>query len=152
MNTHILNSKETKHIHESLNSQFGFSKKLPFVFLLNNRERVYIIHRDMEQMPLDQLRLDSVGLYFATLSDRDLRLSIEGSQIIGPDATKNILVLNDKEFETYIKGENFELSEEHEAGAYIVKHGTDFVGTCKLSGKKLYNYVPKARRLKTVNQ
>lgn len=148
---HIQNSKENKRIHEMLHDQFGFSKKLPYVFLLTNRERIYIIHRDIEQIPLDQLRLDSIGLYFATLTDDELRLSIEGSQVIGPHATQNIISLDDKAFSQYLKGENLELAKDHPMGVYIVKHKSDFVGSCKISGKKLYNFVPKARRLSVIN-
>jgi NOL1/NOP2/fmu family ribosome biogenesis protein len=147
----IQNSKEVKRIHAQLFDQFGFSDKLPYVFLLSNRDRLNIIHRDMEQLPLDQLRLDSLGLYFATITDGELRLSIDGSQIIGPHATKNIVELSDEEFSTYIKGENMELHEEYPIGIYLVKHRQDFVGSCKISGKKLTNFVPKARRLKVVN-
>lgn len=148
---HPLNSKEVKHrILKRLENQFGFKKKLNYYFFESNKDKVYIIGKDMQLVDLDKLRIDSIGMYFGTFAHEKLRLSIEGSQIIGPYATKNVLELNDEEFEKWLKGLDFELETELE-GFVLVKHGEDFVGCGKVKNKELLNYVPKSRRLKVVN-
>ena len=148
---HILNSREIKRIKELLFTQFGFSGELPYVFLKNNKEKLFIIHRNMEQVEMEHLRVDAIGLYFGTLEEDTIRLSIEGSQIIGPHAKKNIIRLDDTQFEAYIKGQDVELNEESPAEIYIIQHGTDFPGCCKIAGKKLTPFIPKSRRLKVLN-
>ncbi|MBC8500518.1 MAG: hypothetical protein ISS25_03075 [Nanoarchaeota archaeon] len=146
----ILNSKETKRILKLLKQQFGFEGKLGFVFLVNNKDRVYVVNRDIERVELEKLRINALGLYFGTFIKGELRLSIEGSQIIGPRAKKNILDINDKEFEIWLKGEDFKMNTDLE-GFVLVKYRDDFVGCGKVSNGTLLNYVPKARRLIVVN-
>jgi len=146
----ILNSKETKRILKLLQQQFGFEEKLDFVFLVNNKDRVYVVNRDIEKVELEKLRINALGLYFGTFINGELRLSIEGSQLIGSKAKKNILDIDDKEFEMWLKGEDFEVSNKLK-GFVIVKHKNDFVGCGKIKDGTLLNYVPKARRLIVVN-
>ncbi|MFH1916991.1 MAG: hypothetical protein ABIJ21_07050 [Nanoarchaeota archaeon] len=148
---HILNSREVKRVKELLLEQFGFSGELPYVFLKNNKEKLFITHRDMEHVHMEQLRVDAIGLYFATLETDTIRLSLEGSQIIGQQAKKNIIVLDDTQFKAYITGKEVELKTEMLPGIYIVQHGIDYAGCCKISGKKLTPFIPKSRRLKVLN-
>ncbi|MBU0470990.1 MAG: hypothetical protein KKF65_00055 [Nanoarchaeota archaeon] len=149
-NLKILNSKEVKQIKKFLSSQFGFDEKLDFVFLRSSRDRLYVINRDVEMIDLSKLRIDSLGLYFASYMPEGLRLSIEGAQIIGPKAKKNILELNKEQFEQWLKGEDIEINTSMK-DFVIVKHNSDYVGCGKIKNNLLMNYVPKARRLVVVN-
>ena len=108
-NLKILNSKETKRIFQTLEKQFGLSKKLDYVFLQNNKDRLYVVNRSMGSIDLEKLRINSIGLYFGTIINSVVRLSIEGSQIIGPLSNKNILELSDEKFNMWLKGEDFEV-------------------------------------------
>ncbi|MFC2133906.1 hypothetical protein ACFLTH_04755 [Bacteroidota bacterium] len=146
----ILNSKEVKKILKILESQFGFKDKLEFVFLQSSKDRLYIVNRDIERIELEKLRVNALGLYFATIAKDGIRLSIEGSQIIGPKAKKNILELTDFQFEFWLKGIDMKIENDLE-GFVLVKHGKDFVGCGKLKEGTLLNYVPKSRRLVVVN-
>ncbi|MBC8494835.1 hypothetical protein H8D36_01645 [archaeon] len=147
----ILNSKEQKNIRKLLKEEFGFEETLEYVFLINNKQRVYIINRDIERVDLETLRIDAMGLYFGTLEGGGLRLSIEGSQIIGPKANKNILEINDKQFELWLKGVDFEI-ETTLLGFVLVKYEKEFVGCGRIKNDVLMNFVPKARRLTVVNK
>ena len=149
-NLKILNSKEVKNIYKLLESQFGFKEKLDFVFLLSSKDKIYIINRDIEYIDLEKIRINALGLYFASFVIDGLRLSIEGSQIIGPKAKHHVLKLRDLAFEMWLKGLDFKIETE-EKGYMIVKHDNDFVGCGKVKEGTLLNYVPKARRLVVVN-
>lgn len=149
-NLKILNSKEAKRILKQLNMQFGYSEKPDFVFLQSNKDKIYVINRDIERIDLDKLRINAMGLYFATIMNEGIRLSIEGSQIVGPKAKKNILEIRDLAFEIWLKGLDFIVATDLK-GFVLVKHGDDFVGCGKVKEKTLLNYVPKGRRLIVVN-
>ncbi|MFH1770706.1 MAG: hypothetical protein ABH828_04055 [archaeon] len=149
-NLKILNSKEKKNILKVLKEQFNYKEKPDYVFLQNSNDRIYVIHRDMEKMDLKKLRIDSIGIYFATLMPEGIRLSIEGSQIVGKTAKKNILELNKEQFENWLKGADFDI-ETKLKNFVLVKYKGDFLGCGKVKDGKLLNYVPKARRLSVVN-
>ncbi|MFH1589351.1 MAG: hypothetical protein ABIB43_02170 [archaeon] len=149
-NLKILNSKEVKRILKVFKEQFGYGEKPEYVFLQNANDRIYIIHRDMELMDLTKLRVDALGMYFATIMPEGIRLSIEGSQVVGPKSKRNILELNEEEFEQWLKGIDFEIKTDMK-GFVLVKHKDEFVGCGKIKNGILMNYVPKARRLTVVN-
>jgi NOL1/NOP2/fmu family ribosome biogenesis protein len=86
-------------------------------------------------------------LYFAETGDDRVRLSIEGSQIIGKIATKNILEVDEETAKKWIKGGDIPSEQEFE-GFVIIKNGSDFLGCGKYRQKTILNFIPKARRIK----
>ncbi len=145
-----LNSKEKKVIHEMLESQFGFKEKLDYVFLFNEKEqKIFIATADIAAINLDLMNVNSIGIYFGQQYKEKLRLSIEGSQIVGPKADKNILELNEHQTKSWLKGEDLDI--EGENGFYLIKSNDDFIGTGNISSGKLFNFVPKPRRLEDVS-
>lgn len=145
-----LNSKEKKHIHEMLESQYAFKEKLDYVFLFNEKEqKIFIASQDIAKINLDQLNVNSIGIYFGQAYKERLRLSIEGSQIVGPKASKNILKLTIHQRNAWLKGEDMHYDAED--GFYLIKTDDDFMGTGNISNKKLFNFVPKPRRLEAIS-
>lgn len=142
----ILNNKEIKEICKLIEKQWGAKPKLDYGFLQNNKNRVFIISKDISKIDLSKLRLNSVGMYFCEIDDKGIRLSIEGSQIIGPKATKNVVELNEEETKKWFKGENLEIKGDY-SGFLIIKNNNDFLGTGKYSNGKILNYVGKSRRV-----
>ena len=146
----ILNKKEIKKILEIIKNQWGCDVNLDYAFLMNKENKIYIVNKEISKVDFSKLRINSVGLYFATMQGNELRLSIEGSQIIGPKAKKNILELDEKETKEWLKGIDLE-KETKEKGFVIIKHDDDFLGCGKAVEKKVLNYVPKARRIAVNN-
>jgi len=145
MNLEILNSKKIKELHLKLKEQFGFDNKLDYVFLKSKKGRIYIVTKEIQKVKYDEFRMDTLGNYFASEEKDDIRLSIEGSQLIGPDAKKNVLELNDEKFKQWFKGEDVEVKDEQ--GFQIIKHNDDFVGCGKAGNGILRNFIPKTRRI-----
>jgi NOL1/NOP2/fmu family ribosome biogenesis protein len=148
----ILNSKEVKRIRELLEQQYGYAGKLDVVFMLSEKkERIYIFTKDLANVDLSKLRIDTMGLYFGTFFEDKLRLTIEGTQILGNSCTKNIVELNKKEMQTWLQGEKLLLSqlektpEVEERAFVIMKYGNDFLGCGKIGGDLILNYIPKTR-------
>ena len=146
----ILNNKEIKKILEILKQQFGFKEKLDYVFLINQRNRLYLVNKEISKLNLENLRIDSIGLYFGEYRHDEVRLSIEGSQMIGKKSTKNIIELNDKEAEEWLLGQDI-LKESTIKGFVILKHKKDILGCGRYKEGKIFNYVPKERRLRTLS-
>jgi len=143
----ILNSKEIKEIHSMIEKQWNANIKLDYGFLQNNKNRVFIINRDISKIDFSKLRLNSVGMYFCEIDSKGIRLSIEGSQIVGPKAAKNVVELNEDETRKWFKGEDLELECKDCSGFVILKNKKDFLGTGKYKEGKILNYVGKTRRV-----
>lgn len=146
----ILNSREKKKLLEELSATYGIKPlKMDYVFLQNPKGRIYITNRDIEKIPLEKLRINSIGLYFAMQDKPGLRLSVEGSQIIGKLATRNILELTEEQAQEWFSGRDIEVASNLQ-GFVLIKHQDDFLGCGNLSNGILHNYLGKERRIKTL--
>ena len=146
----ILNSREIKEIYSMIEKQWGAKIRLDYGFLKNNKNRVFIISKDISRIDTSKLRLNSVGMYFCEFDSIGIRLSIEGSQIVGLKATKNIVEVNEEEMKKWFKGEDLEKECRDCSGFLILRHKDDFMGTGKYVNGKILNYVGKTRRVNTI--
>lgn len=146
-NLEILNNKEIRKLKEILLEQFGFNGELDYAFLRNKEGRIFLLSRDFARLNTKGLRIDSLGLYFGKVERGEIRLSIDGSQIIGAFCTKNVLEISDDEMLFWMAGDNLEL-DKNLFGVYIIRNNKDYLGCGKASDGKLYNFVPKVRRIK----
>jgi len=142
----VMNSKEVSSILKKLKEQFDIEFSKDYYFFKNNKNRVFIISKKLQYFELDKIRVNELGLYFLTIEEDGLRLSIEGSQLLR-NAKKNIISLNEKQFLDWMKGFDINIDDERN-GYMLVKFGTNFCGCGKLANGVLYNFVPKARRVK----
>ena len=143
----ILNNKEIKEILKLIEKQWGAKIKLDYGFLKNNKNRIFVINKDISKIDTSKLRLNSVGMYFCEDDRTGIRLSIEGSQIVGPKASKNVVELNEEETRKWFKGEDLEKNCENCNGFLILKNNKDFLGNGKYANGKIFNYVGKTRRV-----
>jgi len=93
-NYKVLNKKQIKEFHQELKKQFNFEGKLDYNLFQKN-DKIYIVSKALNKIQLEKLNLNSLGLYIAKKELYGIRLSIEGSQLIGPKSKKNILEVND---------------------------------------------------------
>ena len=147
-NLRVLERKDKKTFLQLLKKQFGFENKLDYTFLINNKNKIFIINKDLANIDLEKIRLNSVGLYIAEFRNNEVRLSIEGSQLIGKKAKKNIIELDEKQAREWLKGKDIEREAKEETkGFVILKHKNDYLGSGKIKENRILNFVPKARRL-----
>ena len=142
----ILNKKEIQNILNILDKQFGYKDTLDYVFLQSEKNKVYVVNKDIDKIDLSKLRVNSYGLYILELRNNEIRLSIDGSQLIGPKATKNVLELDNKTARDWLKGIDIDYDGGLK-GFVIIKNEKDFLGCGKAVEGKVLNYVPKIRRL-----
>ena len=104
----------------------------------------------IEELENNRTSIERVGIYFAKEVGDEIRLSIDGIQLLKDQITKNIFELNDEQYEKWMQGE--ELYIETGQNAFLVmKYKGDFLGMGKASAEKISNYIPKNRRLKIKN-
>ena len=95
----ILNNKEIKDIYKIIEKQWEAKIKLDCGFLSNNKNRIFIISKELSRIEISRLKLNSIGMYLCETDRQGMRLSIEGSQIVGPAAKRNTIELSDEKIE-----------------------------------------------------
>lgn len=144
----ILNSKEIKQILKLIEEQWDAELKVDYAFLQSPKNRVFIVNKDISKIDFSKLRANSIGMYFCEIDNVGIRLSIEGSQIVGPKAEKNVIKINDEQAKQWLKGEDLEIEDKKDySGFLIIRHNNDFLGAGKYKDGKVLNYVSKSRRI-----
>src|SRR3989344_9409570 len=102
MKNKVLNTRDVKDILKKLEDMYGFTGKLDYAFLVDTKNNIFIIGKDVALIDYEQLHINSMGLYFGEINKyKEFRLSLEGSQIIGPYALKNVLDLDEEQVRAY---------------------------------------------------
>ncbi|MFW6450558.1 MAG: hypothetical protein ACOCZ6_05895, partial [Nanoarchaeota archaeon] len=144
-----LNNKRVKSILSRLNEQFGYNgdslKKYAF-FLKKKDSSIKIITRDVTALTKHKVNIDSMGLKIGKEVSDGILLTIEGTQLIGPYCTKNIIEISEQEGREWLKGSDIPTNNNNCFA--IIKQGHDFLGSGKVKNNKVLNNIPKTRRLK----
>jgi NOL1/NOP2/fmu family ribosome biogenesis protein len=145
----ILTSKEKKQILKLLEKQFGINN-IPFEIIKFGEEKFRAFTGNISKQELEildkELRIENCGLYFATIKNNELRLTIDGIQLFKDQITKNIQEINDKQANDWLKG--YDLDIKTERGFKIIKHNDELIGCGKSTGDRITNFVPKERRIR----
>lgn len=148
MTIRFVRSSEKKRIIEEIDNQFGITE-LPFLLLEtgNDKFRGFSGHLSKEELAklAHIANVEIVGLYLLK-KEHGFRLSFDASTLLKNQISKNILYLSDAEFYEWIHGRD--IDKEVPQGTYIIGHNGDFLGCGKSNGKRVFNYVPKDRRIK----
>ncbi|MCX8178248.1 MAG: hypothetical protein N3D75_00240 [Candidatus Aenigmarchaeota archaeon] len=147
----MLNSKESKEIEQLIKNNYGCEFRIrDYVVIISADEKIWLCSRDLAKIELKNIkRVNSIGLYFGKIKrNNKIQLSIEGSMLLGKNATKNIAEIDDINGyvagkDVYCKCENCE-----ENNFVIVRHKNDFFGCGVLrENGKIENILPKSRRM-----
>ncbi|MEK6921793.1 MAG: hypothetical protein AABX82_07940 [Nanoarchaeota archaeon] len=151
MQGNFLNRKEIKHILRQLEEQWGFTLDLEYAFFMNNQRRVALVNKEFALIGDAKLRINSLGLYFCELMENgEIRLSIEGSQLVGPHSTKNIVEVDFVSAKQWMFGQDLEISFGESTTFVILKHGDYFLGCGRYKNGVISNHVSKNRRIGTL--
>ena len=147
----ILNTNEKKEIENKLKNQFGI-KKIKGLLLKRGQERIFLYQGNLTKKEITKLEsakinIERIGVYFCKFQNHEIRLSIEGTQILKDQITKNIFELNKEQMKTWMKGSELNIKSNLK-GIIVMKYKEDFLGCGKASTEKITNFIPKNRRLK----
>lgn len=146
---HYIRRKKVKEFLTKVEEQWGTTFDIDEFVFMERKEKIFMTSKEIEKVPFEKLRVNSVGIYIAEIKGPEVRLSIEASQMLGPKATKNVVELNEEEKIEWVTGQDLK-KETDCRGFVIIKIKDDFFGTGKVKDGKILNFVPKTRRMKTV--
>lgn len=146
----ILSKNEKKEIEKKLNEQFGI-KEIPRMLIKFGKDRIFFFSGKLKESEIrkieSEIPIERIGVYFARIIDDFPKLSIEGTQILKYQISKNIFELNEEQLNEWMKGQDLLIKSE-KRGFFAMKYNDDFLGCGKISEQKISNFIPKARRIK----
>ncbi|MEM2115440.1 MAG: hypothetical protein QW524_00530 [Candidatus Woesearchaeota archaeon] len=139
----FLKKKDKERILSEINNYFGSSFWCDDLMYLTKNDKIYLVSKDVRIVDLSKFNVRNAGLYFGQIMNDGIRLSVEGSQLIGKTATKRILEADENILQKLkFDKELIDL----ENGYYLVRFRGFFLGCIFIKSKTFYNYIPKARR------
>ncbi|NQV91802.1 hypothetical protein HQ489_04990 [Candidatus Woesearchaeota archaeon] len=145
----FLNTRDVKKIREQVVHDFGFFPEGDYAFLQTDRDRLFIVNKDVAKLELKNLRIDRMGLYFGEVKPNQIRLSKEGAQLLvrlGDKKVTNIIEIDEEEVKFYFQGNDLikDLGEDNRL--IILKHNKEIIGCASYKEGKVLNFLPKIHR------
>ena len=134
-------------------------KELPFLLVESGKEKIRGYSGSLSVEEIHEINqavsIELVGMYLFHNYHDNIRLSFDAIQALKEQLTENILEIDDKQAEEFIKGRDVLLKKEDEEkfknelkGFKVIKNQGDLIGIGKLIEGRLINYMPKERRLR----
>lgn len=144
--------EKIEEINRILEKNYGC--KLDFsnynIYINNKKNKVYITNKKIDE---NLAKISNyIGIYFGKLKRNEkIHLSIEGSQLVGKFANKNIAIVDDENLKKYLEGQNCyakELINCEINNFVLIKNEDDFYGSGILRKNNIIeSFVPKSRRI-----
>lgn len=149
MNIRFIKSSEKKDILAELEKQFGINE-MRYLLIETGKEKIRafsgsLSKDEIKDLSLD-IRIELIGAYFLK-KEEDYRLSLDAAQLLAKQISKSIVEINEEQYELWIRGQDLPIKTNR--GVVVIKFKQDFIGCGKSNTEKIFNYIPKERRLKT---
>ncbi|MEK6875554.1 MAG: hypothetical protein AABX30_02630 [Nanoarchaeota archaeon] len=172
MTIQILNQRRKQEVIKNLNQQFGV-KEIQGNLIKTGKEKIFLYTGTLSEKELleisNRIHLEGIGLYIAKEQEENIRLTIEGAILLKDQIIKNIFEINREQLKEWMRGSEILLDEDDNSimkggesgrvggminqqkpkGFVVMSYKGDFLGCGKASEKKITNFIPKGRRLKT---
>ena len=140
----LMSDSEKREALEKINGYYGSELTTDYM-LLRKKEKDGMKIFIYSGSELPKLPAEWVGLHLATINNEGVSLSIEGAQLVGKTASRNVVEITRAQAEDLMKG--LDLGYDGELrGNVIVRTPTAIVGVCKADEGKITNTLPKSRR------
>ena len=148
----ILNTREIKKLKEILVKEFGYALQEDYAYLINEKDKVFIVNKDIVRVDLDSIRIDRMGIYFAEYKNTQVRLSKEGAQLLVQEAlengknVENRVKLTREEVEKYFNGADLKKDLGETNRLIILEYDGNVIGCAKYKEGEILNFMPKIHR------
>jgi NOL1/NOP2/fmu family ribosome biogenesis protein len=138
-----------KEVEELIKENYGSEISLEsFNVFIRKDQKVFLASKGL---PVSLIEKSDYLLHFGTIKrNRKIQLSVEGSQLVGKTAKKNIVILDEENVSKFVEGlyaKPKELVDCSIGNFVLVKHGNDFFGSGVLREGYIEGYIPKERRI-----
>jgi NOL1/NOP2/fmu family ribosome biogenesis protein len=134
-------------------------KKLPYLLTKSGKEKIRGYTGSLTTDEIiklnNEIGIELLGIYLFHDYHGNMRLSFDAISALKNQISENILELDDKQVEEYLKGRDIALTKEDQEkfktetlGFKIISNNHEFIGTGKLTSDRIVNYMPKERRLR----
>jgi NOL1/NOP2/fmu family ribosome biogenesis protein len=146
----FIKSSHKKKLLAELKEIYGLTS-LPYQLIQGGKQKIRAFSGSLTREQLlalaEQTHIELVGMYFLSLKDAEPRLNFDAVSLLKNQITKNIVEIDEKQFQMWIRGYDLELKTQR--GTIVIKHKNDLIGIGKSNGERIYNYIPKERKIKT---
>jgi len=136
-----------REVWRLLEEQFGAPRLPGFRLLRSGKNRIRLISEEAYQLVGQTPTPRPAGLYFGEQTPEGIRLSIEGAQLVGPKATRQVVNLTPSQADIWLQGQPVRVQDQR-TGFVIVRQEGDILGCGRLSQGLLHSFIPKVRRPK----
>ncbi|MFX1532715.1 MAG: hypothetical protein ACFFDI_00625 [Promethearchaeota archaeon] len=147
----FLEDDDRQKLLQELETIYGIS---PDVFNMyefvvrGKRQKIWVVTSTVKKFRVFDLKPVYYGMYFAKKDKTGLRLTMNGAQVFGHAATKNIVDLNKHQYLNYLSGEKItDIDPENLQGYVLLRYKSRIFACGKASKEGILNYVPKSRQL-----
>ena len=150
----ILGKEDIDRLQGILDKNFGGEFDLKnYGVMLGSEERIWIASKDVFLFEFGRLPVNSVGINFGKMKRNEkFRLTIEGAQMVGRTAERNIAKVKDEDAEKFLRGEDIIAIENvkcDEHNFVLVKTLSGrIIGSAMIAEGLLKNFLPKSRRIR----
>lgn len=145
----LMDAGERRYFELRLKRQYGVEK--PFeglILIMAGQGRVRATTKETFKVAERLRKVQQIGIYVAKISKGDVILSIEGSQILDGKIVKNVLDLDEKSAERWMRAEVLPAPGKYEGKYLIGKCGDLYLGSSRITRDgKLYPQIAKWRRI-----
>lgn len=122
-----------------------------FIAIQGKENKIWLSSKKIFEINLKKLKINSLGLYFGKIKRNEkIHLSPEGSQIVGKNAVKNVLEINEDEAREFMEGSDLKIKipENCEPHNFVIIKSKDDILGCSLAlENEIKNLLPKSRRI-----
>ncbi|MGC8812062.1 MAG: hypothetical protein ACP5O8_00530 [Candidatus Aenigmatarchaeota archaeon] len=141
-----------KEVERIIEKNYGAKLSLKeFAVAKDKEEKIWIASKEILNFDFSKLQANSFGLNFGKLKRNEkIHLTVEGSEIVGRLATKNLVILDEEGMIKFMQGLDVKPKEEINCEYHnfvIVKFKDKILGSSLLTEQGLKNMVPKSRRI-----
>jgi NOL1/NOP2/fmu family ribosome biogenesis protein len=134
-------------------------KKLPYLLTKSGKEKIRGYTGSLTTDEIVKLNnevgIELLGIYLFHDYHDNMRLAFDAIYALKDQITENVIELDDKQAEEFLKGRDIALTDadkerfkDEPLGFKIMRNNGEFIGTGKLIADRIVNYMPKERRLR----
>ena len=148
----VLEKEEVENLEGLIEKNYGIRIDLnQFLVLFGSEEKIWLASKEIANLDMRKFPVNSIGMNFGKIKRNDkINLTVEGAQMIGKQATKNVVVLDEQTAQKFLQGSDAKPQQEINCEYHnfsIVKSGEDVLGSSPLTEEGLQNLLPRSRRI-----
>ena len=145
----LMNPRERRYLENRLKKQHGVENAFGDLLLIKaGQGRIRAATREVFEAARRLRKVQQLGLYVAKISRGDVFLSIEGSQLLNGEITKNVIELDEEAANKWMKASPITAQMRYDSRYVVAKTGDLYLGSGRVTRDgKIYPQIAKWRRI-----